>query len=53
MTAQRLDLDDVVAVAAIVSDLVDRPLTPFEASRLKSAFYRSRSLVDLADALAA
>lgn len=53
MTAERLDLDDVVAVAAIVSAIVDRPLTPFESSRLKSAYHRSRSLVDLADALAA
>lgn len=53
MTDHPLDLDDVVAVSAIISAIIDRPLTPFESSRLKSAFHRSRSLVDLADALAA
>lgn len=51
--ATHLDLDDVVALAAIVTAMLGRPLTPDESSRLKAAYQRSDSLSALAGQIAA
>lgn len=53
MTASHLDLDDVVAVATIVEAILDRPMTPNESSRLRSAYQRGRTLDGIAAQIAA
>ena len=51
--ATPLGLDDIVAVADILTALTGRPLSPFESSRLKSAYHQAATLSELAAALAA
>jgi len=53
MTPTRLDLDDVVAVATIVEAMLERPMTPNESSRFKSAYQRGGTLAGFADQIAA
>lgn len=53
MTPSRLDLDDAVAVAAIVEAMLGRPMTPNESSRLKTAYQRGKTLTGFANQLAA
>jgi len=46
-----LGLDDIVALAAIVAEVVGRPMSPNESSRLRAAWIRGRSLTGIADHL--
>ncbi|SIS23057.1 hypothetical protein SAMN05445060_4042 [Williamsia sterculiae] len=50
-----MDLDGIVAIADIVAAMLGRPLTPFESSRLKTAYQATAggTLTDLAGQLAA
>ncbi|WP_143690492.1 hypothetical protein [Williamsia sterculiae] len=53
--ASSVDLDGIVAIADIVAAMLGRPLTPFESSRLKTAYQATAggTLTDLAGQLAA